>query len=187
MERCELILLASGFSRRYGKNKLLEDWNGVPMYRHTLNLLQTLAKKYPNCHSLVVTQYPEIQAECEKSKIPCYHNDRAEEGISASIRLAIRHTQGDYALFFVADQPELTLETAEGLLSGFLRSGKGLASVTWNDQLGNPCGFSKTYFPALLALEGDKGGKKIIKAHMDDVFLYPVSNPKELEDIDTPR
>jgi molybdenum cofactor cytidylyltransferase len=94
---------------------------------------------------------------------------------------------GAPAIFFVADQPQLQLETIRRFLTGWQGSGKGLACVTWNGTWGNPCGFSKAYFPELLALEGDKGGKKVIKAHPDDVFLYPVSDPKELEDIDTPR
>ena len=33
------ILLASGYGRRYGSNKLLDTWEGVPLYRRALKAL----------------------------------------------------------------------------------------------------------------------------------------------------
>ena len=34
-----LIYLAAGNSRRFGKNKLLVEWNGRPLYEYGLNTL----------------------------------------------------------------------------------------------------------------------------------------------------
>lgn len=187
MASCDLILLAAGFSRRFGGNKLLASWKGAPMYRWTLELLASLAKDHPELQVLVVTQYPEIEAVCKARGIRCLRNSWAGEGISSSIRLALSHAGGEYAAFFVADQPELTLETVQGLLESFFASGKGLGCVSGKGELGNPCVFSRQYFPELLALEGDRGGKSIIRRHREDLFLYEVKDPAELEDVDTPR
>lgn len=187
MANCKLILLAAGFSRRFGANKLLSPWKGMPLYRRALELLAALSERRPEWQALVVTQYSEIRAACEARGIPCLHNSRAEEGISSSIRLALSCTGEDFAAFFVADQPELTQSTVLGLLEGFFASGKGLGCVAGNGDLGNPCVFSREYFPELSALSGDRGGKAVIRRHREDLFLYEVPDPSELIDVDTPE
>jgi molybdenum cofactor cytidylyltransferase len=185
MESCKLILLAAGFSRRYGGNKLLSPWHGAPMYLHGVVLLAELHRRHPDWAPLVVTQYPEIGLSCAARGIPWLHNPNAADGISSSLKLGLSQAAGEAAAFFVADQPQLTPDSGEGLLTGFFQSGKGMGTVTWEGEPGNPCVFSKPYFPELLALEGDRGGKKVILAHWEDVFCYPVSDPGELMDIDT--
>ena len=39
------ILLASGFGRRFGSNKLLYEVHGIPMYQHALHMLQALSQQ----------------------------------------------------------------------------------------------------------------------------------------------
>lgn len=36
-----------------------------------------------------------------------------------------------------------------------------------------------------MELTGDKGGKQVVKRHMDDLFLLEVKDPQELQDLDT--
>ena len=50
---------------------------------------------------------------------------------------------------------------------------------------GNPVIFSKRYINELLSLEGDSGGKKIVKGHLNDLKIVNVNNEIELLDIDT--
>ena len=38
--------------------------------------------------------------------------------------------------------------------------------------------------PELLKLEGDKGGKRVLNRHLEDVFAFEVEEEKELMDID---
>lgn len=187
MGSCDLILLAAGFSRRFGANKLLSPWKGMPLYRWTLDKLVTVCAPHPEWRILVVTQYPEIQEACQGFGICCLHNCRAAEGISSSIRLALSQARGDAVAFFVADQPELSLETVRGFLDGYFASGKGLGCVSGDGRLGNPCVFSRMYFPELLALQGDQGGKAVIRRHKADLFRYEIRDPAGLEDIDEPR
>ncbi|MBR5444492.1 MAG: NTP transferase domain-containing protein, partial [Clostridia bacterium] len=35
-----ILYLAAGQSRRYGSNKLLDDWNGKPLYRWGLETIR---------------------------------------------------------------------------------------------------------------------------------------------------
>jgi len=92
----------------------------------------------------------------------------------------------DCCLFAVADQPWLTAETVLKLLDIYRNSEKGIAAVKKNDMIGNPCVFSSRYYPELLHLTGDKGGKKILKQHREDVVFCEVTEAKELLDVDVP-
>lgn len=188
--RFKLVLLAAGLSRRYGaENKLLAQWNGKPLYRWTLDRLETIYRERPEeCALLVVTQYQEIAEDCARRNIPWVHNPKAAEGISTSLKLGLTQGgEGEHTAFFVADQPQLTGATIRGFLAGYAQSGKGLGCVSWGEQLGNPCAFSAPYYPELLALTGDIGGKGVLRRHLEDCYCYPLPGGWELEDIDTKR
>ena len=57
------ILLASGFGRRYGGNKLLALWEGVPLYRRAFAALP------PSLFSpaVVTSQYGQILVDAAKA------------------------------------------------------------------------------------------------------------------------
>ena len=55
------VVLAAGFSRRMGTDKLLLEVGGAPMYRHALRLAAAL----PVRTCIVVTNHPAIAREAE--------------------------------------------------------------------------------------------------------------------------
>lgn len=184
MEPCKLILLAAGFGRRYGSNKLLAEYKGVPLYQHTLCRLKELTDRYPTLELTVVTQYREIEAFCANLNVYCVINPDPGAGISSSLKLGLGETEIRPCVFFVADQPELKRETIEAFLRSWMASRMGLGSISWCGEPGNPCGFCPAYFPQLKSLSGDRGGKGILLANREDVYLHPVGDPGELRDID---
>ena len=158
---------------------------------------------------VLVTQYDEIQQEAEKYGIQIVRNSHPEEGITSSMKLGLLASlDSEACLFTVADQPWITAATMSDLIYAWLTSGneknadkasasskyrnqeehpkhtKGIAAVSQNGIPGNPCLFSKEYYPELLHLSGDKGGKQVLNAHPDDTLLLEAQNPKELTDID---
>ena len=68
--RWNLILLAAGYSRRFGDRKLLAEINGTPIYRFSLDRIRKLSEKLKEASVLVVTSYPEIEAYCRKQSVP---------------------------------------------------------------------------------------------------------------------
>ena len=71
------------------------------------------------------------------------------------------------------------------MFTAFLKtSGKGIACVSCEGKLGNPCIFTKKYYDSLLSINGDKGGKAVITAHRDDTAVLKVNDVKELTDMD---
>lgn len=183
--KINLILLAAGDSRRFGGNKLLHEFKGKPMYRHVVDEIERL-QKGTFAKKIVVSQYDEILEDLSKKGYLTVRNTESCLGISHSIQLGIEAAQeGDWC-FVVGDQPYLRKETIGGFVEAFQKSGKDCGCVRFGDRTGNPCAFSENYREALLQLEGDVGGKRIIREHMEETFFYEVKDGRELKDIDVP-
>lgn len=187
-----LIMLAAGNSRRFGSNKLLFPVDGRPMYQITLDRLKQIKADLSQefeCKVIVVTQYEEIRKYASEEEIQVLINPHPEEGISSSIQIGLRENQdADACLFAVSDQPWMTARTIENMIRAFFRSGKGIGCPASGQegQTGNPCIFRKTYYRELMELEGDTGGKKVIRQHLDDIFVYQLNDERQLEDVDVP-
>lgn len=183
------ILLASGFGRRFGSNKLLYEIDGIPMYQYALHMLHTLSRQTIDgqpIQVIVVSQYSSIEQHAQKLGMQAVHNADAAEGIAASVRhgiCAAKHA--DWLVFFTADQPELRAETVREFLTRAIHSGKTLASAASNDQPGNPTLFSGAWREELLKLSGDTGGRKIMKRHPDEIFWFEIPQ-QEHRDWDVP-
>lgn len=136
------------------------------------------------------------------------YSPQSREGVSHSIRAGIlagmpgsspisgmcRQEAGrepDAYVFFVADQPWLSERTAETFLefmkkvSGEDRESHPIGCISCLGEPGNPVWFSAFYKDELLALSGDRGGKRVMKAHMDQVHFFEVEEERELWDVDT--
>lgn len=199
-----LIYLAAGNSRRFGCaarepergearfgcNKLFHPIEGRAMYRHLLERLTDICERHEGWEVLAVTQYEEIYREIMEEQdgrpVRAILSPDSYKGISWSIRAGVRASEdSDAWAFFVADQPFMTEDTAEGFLETMEREGCGLGCVANGGRLGNPAWFLAGFAPQLLALTGDRGGKEIIRKHLEKVRLYEVVEERELMDIDT--
>ena len=183
-----IVLMASGFGKRFGSNKLLYPIEGKPMYLHALESLDCVKEKLSpdiKVQVVVISKYPEIIREAQNRKIHAVYNPDSLQGITASIRLGLENLPADTAYygFFVADQPLLQANIIESLIRQYLMSNKGIGCVSARGSPGNPVVFSRKYLPELLALQGDSGGKQIVLAHLSDTFQYPVDE-SVLVDID---
>lgn len=177
------VMLAAGNSRRFGSNKLLYEIAGKPMYRHVLEQLEEVSG---NCERItVVTQYEEIEQAARALGARVYINPHPDEGISSSLKIGLKaNLDADACLFTVSDQPWLTADTIWQLIRLLQTSGKGIACVSGEGKLGNPCIFTKKYYEELLLLTGDKGGKAVIRLHREDTVILKVRDEKELMDMD---
>ena len=182
--KINLILLAAGNSDRFKGNKLLTTVNDKPMYMNVVE--KTLKLKFKVNKIILVTQYEEIKEALVEQPIQIIMNKNSELGIAHSIKLGISdNIEADAYMFMVCDQPFILLESMEKLIDRFMKSNKGMACVQHEGKLGNPTIFSRKYTKELLSLNGDVGGKSIIKKHLDDLEKVEISHKVELMDIDT--
>lgn len=201
-DKINIILLAAGNSRRFGRNKLLTEFRGKPLYKHTFDIAKKLAewleKTNVDRNIIIVSQYEEILTEAERLGYMSIKNSKPEVGISYSIKLAlsacselgdsedkkISTYNGLKYMFLVCDQPLLRSESVINLISGYMNSDKIMGCLVYKNRLGNPCIFDSKCVPDLLELEGEAGGKKIILLNPDSTLMVESCDEKELFDID---
>jgi molybdenum cofactor cytidylyltransferase len=183
----DFILLAAGDSKRFGTNKLLHEINGKEMYRNILDAILALPEEMIG-KIILVTQYEEILNNIQKSPVIGVKNDRSDLGISHSIKLGISALENmgladNPCLFTVCDQPYVKTETLKQFMHSYCLSQKTIGAFAKEEQIGNPVIFSRAYFDELKRLTEDTGGKKILLAHRDAVYLHQVEEI-ELQDYD---
>jgi molybdenum cofactor cytidylyltransferase len=113
-------------------------------------------------------------------------NREPERGISRSIALALRHVPEDVEalLIAVADQPNLTPDALRRLADAF-KAGQ-IVVPRYGDHRGNPVIFDRRFLPELRELEGDRGGRAVVRRHPDAVV--EVELPAAMgADIDRPE
>ncbi len=181
-----ILYLASGNSRRFGENKLLYAVDGKPMYLHGLEVLCEVVKRHPNCTLTVVSQHEKVREGASAQGIRAIDSPESVDGMSYTIKNAIRSlgnvSTDDFLLFAVADQPNLTVYSVEKLLER-AKEGTETACLSFHGNPGNPTLFSAKYIPELLELQGDRGGKAVLKRH--DCIFVEAEDETELIDIDT--
>ena len=183
-----VIYMAAGNSRRFGSNKLLYHYQGKPLYRYGLDMAENFCRERDDCSLLVVSRYQEILKYAEKKKIRNVYSPDSDKGVSYTIRAALQALgpvpEEDFIVFVVADQPNLKAKTLKKLLE-LAEPGTETASVMYGEHPGNPAMFSAKLIPELLALQGDEGGRKVIRRHSCR-YAY-AEQEEELYDIDTPE
>ena len=184
------VLMASGFGKRFGSNKLLYPLNGKPLYRYALSNLSEAAEALRDDCAVsvaVISQYREILDEAKKLGFIAVFNPESERGITSSLKLGLKNLpSSEHYVFSVADQPYFHAETMAEFVRKYLESGKTIGCVSDGEATGNPVIFSRAYLPELLSLEGDRGGKQLVTKYPEELFLYAVPR-EELIDLDRPE
>lgn len=175
------VLMASGFGRRFGGNKLLHPVEGVPMIERTFAAVPPALF----ARAAVVSADPELLARAEGAGYMAVPNPDANQGRSASIRLGLARMSGmDGVLFAVCDQPWLRRESVERLLADHAENPASICALGFRGRRGNPAIFPAALFPELLALSGEEGGGRVMRAHPGLVRVTEAADARELLDVD---
>lgn len=187
-KKIAIIIMASGYSERFGSNKLLESFLDKPLFTYTVDLVASCQAEM----KIIATRYEPV-IQYVKENVPSMSivwNTHPERGISESIHLGIRYLkqQKDYeeyagCCFMVCDQPLLQKESMQELFKSFYTNPKGIHMCVTKKREGNPVIFPKQLFDELMVLTGDKGGKQVARQHPELVHKVYVSE-KELSDMD---
>jgi len=177
------IILASGFSRRMGRQKLLMKIGRKPMLERVIEAIK--ASKIDEI--ILVYNDAKISSLGERFKIKTVYNPNPMDGQSNSIKYGIEASDAKTKgyMFFVGDQPYLEPLVINRLLEEFDIGLKGIILPRYDEQQGNPVIFHSKFKKALLSLEGDSGGRKIIEENLHEVGYLDFDNPIYGKDIDT--
>ena len=187
------ILMAAGISERFGcGNKLMADLDGKALISYPVQTLLSVKEIFDRADTgvsldlLTVTRWPAVRQLCEAAGMPCifYEGGLQSDTIRAGLDAAAGRNW-DGCMFLAGDQPLITAGTIKRLIGAFASRPDQPCRVSWQGNAGSPVIFPKAYFEALKRLEGDEGGRQVLKNVKTPVFLVEIRDASELMDIDT--
>lgn len=180
------IVLAAGSAERMGEQKLLFPLKGRPVLRWVLEAVLASQVDEACC----VVREPESMRQAislSHSRLRWVVNAEAEKGQNTSIVAGLRaidpRSQG--ALFLVGDQPLVTAELIDALLSLFQESSAWIVAPVFRGQTRNPVLFRRDLFPEIAKLTGDRGGRVLIQTYREKTSLLEWKDEKPFLDLDT--
>ncbi|MDF0600516.1 nucleotidyltransferase family protein [Psychromarinibacter sp. C21-152] len=190
MSDVAILLFAAGASARMGgRDKLMEEIGGEPLLCRSAR--RAVATGLPVTVLLPPDRpdRPDRTAALEGLALATVRVDRAAEGMSRSIRagLASLPPETAGAMMLQADMPDL--ETADLVTLADRFRALGADTVTRaaaaDGTPGAPAIVPRRLFPALAALEGDTGGRDVLRTEKQE--LVPLPGRHALTDLDTPE
>lgn len=185
------IVLAAGASQRMGNdNKLLLDWKGKPLVRHTIDTLTASAVD----HIIVVLGHQaEALAEALPPCVTTTTNQNWPQGMGTSIAAGARilSSDNDAVMIHLSDQPLLTKTDVRHLVQQFakalLADPKAVGVPFFDGRKGNPVFFSHAWRPQMLEASGDVGLKSLVEANKRHLVRLAARNNHIHRDMDTPE
>jgi len=176
------IILASGFSSRMKEDKLLINIDGVAMVERVIKACKL------SCLDDIILIYrkEEVKRIGEKYGLKTFYNPNAHLGQSEALKIGVREAKSaDAYMFLLGDQPFITSKLIDKLIDEYNKTKATIVVPNYNGENGPPTIFSSTYRCELLALQGDKGGRDIIKKNIHSVQRVNIEDVKAGMDIDT--
>jgi len=190
------IILAGGTSSRMGKagNKLLLPLNHRPVLAHVIEAV--LGSRARPIVLVLGYQAAEVRAHMQKdlqeNTLTIVENPAYAEGQSTSMKAGLRALRAAHpvpelasVIFLLGDQPMITSAMIDELIALRERTGKPIALPLYHGQRGNPVVFSLELMPELLQVDGDEGGRRIIKDHPDEIATLEMGEEAANFDVDT--
>ena len=177
------LLLAAGFSRRFGSPKLLQEFQSKPLILHAADCLQACD------HLLAVVRSDDMQLQLclQQAGIETRLNPRADLGMGGSLACGVAVSSSSTGWCILpADMPFISPATGQLVVTS-LRRGASLTAPYFQGRRGHPVGFSSAYRERLLALQGDTGARTILAEDARSMVEIPVEDSGILRDIDIPE
>lgn len=170
-----------------GEPKQLLPWKNTFLLSHAINT----AIQLDNSKTYVVLGANQelIKSKIQHNNIKVVFNKNWTLGLGSSIALGAKsiiesEQKFDGALIMLADQPLIDSNYLDSLIKQFkIGSNQIVASTYETNKLGVPALFDACYFEELSRLNENKGAKKVISKHIENIIS--VNANKQIVDIDT--
>lgn len=171
-----IAILAAGQSSRLGRPKQTLLFKQQSLLQHSIHAATTSG--IGPVIVVVGANEKDIRRHIEAEPVTIVANNDFEEGIASSIRAAISHILQIHpdchsVVLMVCDQPFVSGRLLTNLVSLKQKTGKAIVACSYKNSIGVPALFDKCFFPELLLLTGEQGGKKVLSKHQTDVTTLP--------------
>jgi len=179
------IVLAAGFARRMGRQKLLLELRGKTVVRWSVEAILAHVTD-----TIVVTGQDDeaVRAALSGLNVRFAVNPQPQDGQGSSIAVGAAALKPWTAAVLVAlgDQPRLPEGLIARLLAERERSRKAIVAPIYRGTQGTPVLFAAEVFNELRALGGDAGARSVVQARPERVARVEVDGPMP-PDVDTPE
>lgn len=180
------ILLAAGKGNRFGDLKQLEEVNGKPLLGRTMNRIRKVNWKYD---PLLILGYgsEKISQKLSLDGFKVIHNERWEEGMSTSVKTAIRsaHSGTRGYFLFLADMPAVPVSAIEKVLERVNQDSSSIVAPEYRGQRGFPVFLDRKWENDLLEeISADRGARNLIEENRNELELVPADGKGVLMDVD---
>ncbi len=176
------ILMASGLSVRYGKNKLMEKLGGREIILHTAQNL-----KEAGLTPLAVTRSREVKALLNREGFICILHEGARKSDTIHVGITNADPQAQGYLFMPGDQPLVLPSSIQNLIKQFCLRPSRAVRLGFGNTAGSPVLFPASLREALLAYTGERGGMEVLQKKQMPCDLVQAAFDWELWDVDTPE
>lgn len=178
------LLLAAGFSRRYGSDKRLA---GSPPL-----ILRTLSTLLP-CHDRVLMvlrsddeALRRLLADCGAGLTQVPLDGGLGDSLAHGVRTLLAQGLSIHSLTIaLADMPHLSSTSLLALRAA--QSGREIVRPLYLGQPGHPVSFPADLLPELASLSGEQGAQRIVAHHQARLRCLPLDDPGCVQDIDWPN
>jgi len=182
------VILASGFARRMGQQKLLLPLaSGEAMIRR---IVQTaLDSEARRVFVVVPEEHAAFVAACSGLAVTWCVNAEADTGMSAAVRTAAQvllDTHCSAAVFLLGDMPDVRTDVVNQVIASYTQSKAPIVQVSYRGVFRHPVLFARALFPELRQVAGDQGGREVVARHRAACAVVAVDTEAP-PDIDTPE
>lgn len=185
MKPIYLMVLAAGLSSRFGRNKLIELVDGVPIVARVVRAGQGAGLK----NTVVVTGHERerVLEALFTLQFEEVHNPDYFQGMSTSIRAGVGYLK-DKARAIVVSPGDMAFTVPrlfDIVLAEFARSKNDIVVATYRGRSGHPILFNDSTFDDLTQVSEEKRGmKEVVQKYKETTTYVETSTPRALLDID---
>lgn len=190
MNKPTVIVLAAGTSSRMGsENKLLLDYRGLPLIKHTVSAIIAAEPQ----ELIVVTGFEEqlVTQALAGLRMKTVYNPDFQKGMTSSIQAGVQQASGNGYMICLGDMYAISSDQYRSMMDFFQmqlqQDEQCICLPAYRETKGNPVIFSAAYRDEILRNTDPEGCKSIVQQNRSHVKHIEFTSDHILKDVDTPE
>jgi molybdenum cofactor cytidylyltransferase len=177
------LVLAAGFSRRFGSDKRRYPIDGEPLLRRTV--ANVVAAGLP-CRVCLRPGDGDLPLLLDLPGVEYIECADAAEGMGSTLAQGAAVCEDwEGVLVVLGDMPWVLPATLLAIRDALAID--RIIQPEYRGRPGQPVGFGSHFYPQLRRLRGDRGGRDILSRHSPALVRLPVDDPGIHRDLDEPQ
>lgn len=179
---CVGLVLAAGYGRRFGRDKRLARLAEGSSLLSTV--LECACSIFDELYVVLRPEDDTVSLGVPPG-VRIVRSPLSSQGMGHSLASgvsALLETQAEGVAVLLGDMPWISVETLQHLAS--LADKGRIILPCFNGQQGHPVVFGRSFWPELMEMSGDSGGRKVVSEHSEHCIKVAVDDSGVLRDVD---